>query len=193
MLCPRQPTEGEMPGFNLLMELLRGDHWPRYPGAAEMSQIAKTRQMRFKNSWKSTDHTWACNSLTIFEFGNLMTGNGNYVNLLKLCLGKFVKSNQCNIFSARFSHLEPIMWPTPQASTLWHQFLYLQPLSSRRTFSSYFSHFDLSLSWFSYHQFTTYLLLLARQIDRQRDCKCPRTLPAIPGGSPAWPCPFSLF
>ena len=26
MLCPRQPTEGEMPGFNLLMELLRGDH-----------------------------------------------------------------------------------------------------------------------------------------------------------------------
>lgn len=26
VLCPRQPEEGETAGFNLLMELLRGDH-----------------------------------------------------------------------------------------------------------------------------------------------------------------------
>ena len=26
MLCPRQSVNGETPGFNLLMELLRGDH-----------------------------------------------------------------------------------------------------------------------------------------------------------------------
>jgi len=60
---------------------------------------------------------------TIFmHIGNLMTRNGNDVNLLKFCSEKIVKSHQCNLFSARFGHLEPIMW---QPSTLWHQCLYL--------------------------------------------------------------------
>jgi hypothetical protein len=27
MLCPRQPSETDPSGFNLLLELLRGDHW----------------------------------------------------------------------------------------------------------------------------------------------------------------------
>ena len=34
---------------------------------------------------KLIDHSYACNSLTSFEYeGHAMTGNGNHVNLLKL-------------------------------------------------------------------------------------------------------------
>ena len=36
-----------------------------------------------------------------------MTGNGNQVNLLKICMEKFVKSHQVNLFLAGFSYLEP--------------------------------------------------------------------------------------
>ena len=36
-----------------------------------------------------------------------MTGNENQVNLLKICMEKFVKSHQVNLFLAGFSYLEP--------------------------------------------------------------------------------------
>ena len=51
-----------------------------------LGQMAKTRQtFDFKKIVKLTDHTSACNSLTNFEYEpHAMTGNGNYVNLLKL-------------------------------------------------------------------------------------------------------------
>ena len=47
---------------------------------------------------------------------NEITGNGNYVNLLKNLLGK-VKSLQMNLFLVDLSHLKPlcltlIAWPT---------------------------------------------------------------------------------
>ena len=66
MLCPRQPTEGEMPGFNLLMELLRGDHWPRYPGAAQMGRIAKPRQ-----KWDSKNWPIIHKPATVWQFFNM--------------------------------------------------------------------------------------------------------------------------
>ena len=37
-----------------------------------------------------------------------ITGNGNYANLLKSILEKFVKANQVNLFLAGFSHLKPV-------------------------------------------------------------------------------------
>ena len=37
----------------------------------------------------------------------VMTRNGNQVNLLKICMEKFVKSHQVNLFLAGFSYLEP--------------------------------------------------------------------------------------
>ena len=42
-------------------------------------------KMRFKKFVKLTDYTYACNDLTSFEYeAHAMTGNGSYVNLLKV-------------------------------------------------------------------------------------------------------------
>ena len=52
-----------------------------------LGQMAKNPpNIRFeKKIVKLTDHNSACNSLTNFEYDpHAMTGNGNYVNLLKL-------------------------------------------------------------------------------------------------------------
>ena len=50
-----------------------------------------------------TDHPNACNNLTCFECEvYIITGNGNYVNHLKLALRKFVKSQQVNLFCGGF-------------------------------------------------------------------------------------------
>ena len=53
---------------------------------------------------KLIDYTYACISLTNFEYIILkvlaMTGNGNYGNQLKLSCEKFVKSLQVNLFWA---------------------------------------------------------------------------------------------
>ena len=55
------------------------------------------------------EHTYAFNSLTNFKFeADTKTGNGNQVNLLKICLWNFVKSHQVNLFLAVFSHLKPL-------------------------------------------------------------------------------------
>ena len=44
-------------------------------------------KMKFKKVVKLTGYTYACNSLTNFDYeGNSMTGNGNQVNFLKLIL-----------------------------------------------------------------------------------------------------------
>jgi hypothetical protein len=37
-----------------------------------------------------------------------ITGNGNYANLLKSILEKFVKAHQVNLILAGFSHLKPL-------------------------------------------------------------------------------------
>ena len=67
-----------------------------------------------KNRWKTfvklTDHSYACNRLTKFSYEThaWMTGNGNYVNLLNVAW----KKNHClqvNVFSAGFSHLQPLL------------------------------------------------------------------------------------
>ena len=118
-----------------------------------------------------------------------MTGNGNDVNLLKLCLEKIVKSHQCNLFSARFSHLEPIMWPTLDfvASIFVSVAAHSPPLLSRLTAPPNFFMLFFSLWPESFLVFILsiyYILTTIRQIDKQRDCECPRTLPATPGDSP---------
>ena len=53
---------------------------------------------------------YACNSLTNFQYEvHAMTGNGSYVNLVKLaCTKKVGKSLWVNLFSASFSQFEPL-------------------------------------------------------------------------------------
>ena len=60
--------------------------------------------MRFKKIVKFTRCTYACNSLTNFEYQDLaMTGNGSYVcESAETCLEKLVKSHRVNLFSAGF-------------------------------------------------------------------------------------------
>ena len=51
----------------------------------------------------------SANSLTHFWYESIaMTGNGNYVNLLKTCVEKIVKSHQVNLFLAGFSLVKPL-------------------------------------------------------------------------------------
>ena len=58
---------------------------------------------------KSSDHTYACNSLTCFGYeAHAISGNGNCLNPTENELEKFVKFNQVNLFSAHLSHLEPL-------------------------------------------------------------------------------------
>ena len=56
---------------------------------------------------KYTDHTHACISLTNFEYEESMQSTETDI-ILKLELEKIVKSHQENLFSAGFSHLEPM-------------------------------------------------------------------------------------
>ena len=44
----------------------------------------------------------------------LKTGNGNYANLLKSILEKFVKAHQGNLFLAGFTHLKPLCTTSPR-------------------------------------------------------------------------------
>ena len=54
-------------------------------GHPQLCPMAKTRQKLDLTFVKLTDHTFFCNILTNFEYGeHAMTGNGNYANLLKL-------------------------------------------------------------------------------------------------------------
>ena len=57
---------------------------------------------------KLTDHTYACNNLTSFEFQvHAITGKGNDVNRsAETCFEKFVKSQQVNLFCGGFYTLE---------------------------------------------------------------------------------------
>ena len=66
---------------------------PRIP-VHSWAKWHKTRhKLDFKKIVRLTDHTYAQNSLTDFEYGaHAMTGNGNYVNRLK-SLKKIVKSH----------------------------------------------------------------------------------------------------
>ena len=62
--------------------------------------------------------TSVCNSLTNCEHNALaITGNGNYVNLLKL----FVKSQQVNLFLAGFTTFSPLCtgWLQPRFHSLY--------------------------------------------------------------------------
>ena len=50
----------------------------------------KTAKNEIQKFVKLTGYTYACNSLTNFEYeGHAMTGNGNHVNLLKLAWKNF--------------------------------------------------------------------------------------------------------
>ena len=64
--------------------------------------MAKTRQKLFM---KLADNNYACIDLTNFE-AHVKTGNGNYVNLLKL-------AGKVSLFSVDFSHLEPLCLAKP--------------------------------------------------------------------------------
>ena len=60
-------------------------------------------------------YIYACNSLTNFKFEvHAMTGNGSYVNFLKLAMKN--KSHQMTLFLADFSHLEPLCATTAVSS-----------------------------------------------------------------------------
>ena len=55
-------------------------------------QITKTRQKLLNFFVKLTGHTYACNILTDFEYAvRVITGNGNYVDLLQSICKKLVK------------------------------------------------------------------------------------------------------
>jgi hypothetical protein len=55
-----------------------------------------------------TDHTYAFNSLTNFEYeANTMTGNGNHENFLKIIF-KIREITLMNLFLAGFGYLEPL-------------------------------------------------------------------------------------
>ena len=58
----------------------------RRPLVVQLGQFEKTRQkLDWKNIVKTTHYSYACNTLTNFEYeGCVMTGNGNYVTWLKL-------------------------------------------------------------------------------------------------------------
>ena len=57
--------------------------------------------MRFQKFVKLTAYAYWTN----FEFDvHKMTENGTYVNRLKTCLQKFVKSHQVNLFLAGYGH-----------------------------------------------------------------------------------------
>ena len=60
-----------------------------------------------------TDHTYAFNSMTHFEYEtNIMTGNGNHENIVLLYIRKIVMKireiTSVNLFLAGFSYLEPL-------------------------------------------------------------------------------------
>ena len=56
---------------------------------------------------KLTDHTYACNNLTSFDFQvHAITGNGNDVNQLKLALKNLWNHNKWTYFVADFIHWE---------------------------------------------------------------------------------------
>ena len=56
---------------------------------------------------KLTDHTYACNSLTNFEYKESMQWTETEI-ILKLDLENFVKSHHEKLFSVGSSHLEPM-------------------------------------------------------------------------------------
>ena len=62
-------------------------------------------KIKLKKFVKLTDNNYACNDLANFE-AHVKTGNGNYVNLLKL-------AGKVSLFSADFSHLEPLCLAKP--------------------------------------------------------------------------------
>ena len=65
--------------------------------------------------WNCLGQTYACNNLTSFwNAAHAITGNGNYANLLKSILEKFVKAHQVNLFLAGFSHLKPLCATSPR-------------------------------------------------------------------------------
>jgi len=91
---------------------------------------------------KWTDYTNAYNSLTNCEYEvNELTGNGNYVNLLKLAGEKIVKSLQVNLFLADLSHLKPLrparlpalFQPDPMKTFVQSSIEYLHGLITRQT------------------------------------------------------------
>ena len=79
-----------------------------------------------------------------------MTGNGNYANLLKSILEKFVKAHQVKLFLASFSHLTPLCVATTPALSSILRLLKVHCLSNsifmfRNVFTFRNAHFDLEM------------------------------------------------
>ena len=74
-------------------------------------------EMRFKKFVKLTGYTCTCTNLTNYEYeAHAITRNGCYVNMLKLACKNSWNHNKRKLFSAHFSHLEPlfvIAYPIP--------------------------------------------------------------------------------
>ena len=75
--------------------------------SAQFGPMAKPAKNKIEKFVKLTDHSYACNSLTNFEYeAHTITGNGN--QSAESCLEKLVKSHLVNLLLAGLNPLEPL-------------------------------------------------------------------------------------
>ena len=68
--------------------------------AHSLAEWQKTHQ-KLDLKTREINRSYLCNTFKSFQYEvHAMTGNGSYVNLLKLARKKFVKSHQVNLFLA---------------------------------------------------------------------------------------------